>query len=239
MRRGDMSTPEQLELDRLREALASATRAREVLLAGVAHDLRNPLNTFAMSTGLLKDDLERNDVDAARALSLVRRMERATTRMQQLIEDLIEGSRVEAGKIDLARRSERIAAIVEAAVEVAKPLVAERSATIAAGDVEPALEASVDRARVVQAIAKATAFVLRGTGDGGRITVSASTKDGGVEIAIHGKSPGEGAVASTPPDEGRGGLALLIARGLAAAHGGSVAVSIDDGVRVAITLPAD
>src|SRR6188768_2740987 len=75
-----------LEAARVRCELRSATRVREVLLASVAHDLRNPLNTFAMSTGLLRDDLESPDFERARAVSLVTRMERASTRMQRLIE---------------------------------------------------------------------------------------------------------------------------------------------------------
>ena len=98
-----LSLLEELALDaaRVRTELRAATRVREVLLASVAHDLRNPLNTFAMSAGLLRDDLEGPDFDRTRALSLLSRMDRASSRMQALIEDLLEASRVEAGTVSV------------------------------------------------------------------------------------------------------------------------------------------
>src|SRR5687767_14767669 len=95
--------------------LRSATRAREALLASVAHDLRNPLNTFAMSAGLLRDDLESGDLDRNRAVGLLARMERASNRMQVLIEELLEASRVEAGGVEVHVREENAAAVAEAA----------------------------------------------------------------------------------------------------------------------------
>lgn len=232
-----MAPPEEDEIARLQSALDSATRAREALLAGVAHDLRNPLNTFAMSTGLLRDDLEHGDVDPARALGLVARMERAAQRMQHIIEDLVEGGRIEAKKIDLVRKPERLKDVIDDAVAAARPLVAERGASIAPGDVDATLEPVIDRARIVQALVKATAFVLKTTGDGGRVTISASRAADGAELVVLGVNPGDAPTSAPGPEEGRGGLALLIARGLVAAHGGHVDVKIDGGTRVLVTLP--
>ena len=217
-----------------------ATRARDALFAGIAHDLRNPLNTFAMSTGLLKDDLEGGEVDAARALSLVKRMERAAQRMQVLIDDLVIASRIESDPAQalVTKTSEDIADVVREAVAVATPIVKDRGAEVVAGEVEPSLVASVERGRLVQALVKAAAFVLRTTGEHGRITVSA-TKAGaaGVELLVRGVNPG-GAPASAPgKEEGRGGLALLIAKAHVTAHGGDLDVRYDDGTRLTITLP--
>ncbi len=234
-----MASPKEDELTRLQSALESATKSREALLAGVAHDLRNPLNTFAMSTGLLRDDLEHGDVEPARALSLVQRMERAAQRMQNIIEDLVEGGRIDSGKVDLVKKTEKLTAVIDEAVVAARPIVTERGATISAGDVDASLELSVDRARLVQALVKATAFVLKTTGDGGRVTMSATRGDqgDGVQLVVRGVNPGDAPTSAPGPEEGRGGLALLIARGLAAAHGGRAEVKIDDGTRVLLTLP--
>ena len=152
-----------------------ATRARDALFAGIAHDLRNPLNTFAMSTGLLKDDLESGEIDATRALSLVKRMERAAQRMQVLIDDLVVASRIESdpAQAKVTKTSEDVADIVREAVAVATPIVKDRGAEIVVGEVEAGLVASVERSRLVQALVKASAFVLRTTGEHGRITVTA------------------------------------------------------------------
>lgn len=218
-----------------------ATRARDALFAGIAHDLRNPLNTFAMSTGLLKDDLEGGEVDAARALSLVKRMERAAQRMQLLIDDLVVASRIESdpAQSKVTKKPEDVADIVRDAVAAATPLVKDRGAEIVEGEVEAGVVASVDRARIVQALVKSAAFVLRTTGEHGRITIGAtkSPAGAGVEFLVRGLNPG-GAPASAPGrEEGRGGLALLIAKAHVTAHSGTLAIRYDDGTKLTITVP--
>lgn len=216
-----------------------ATRARDALFAGIAHDLRNPLNTFAMSTGLLKDDLESGQIDAARALSLVKRMERAAVRMQVLIDDLVVASRIETDptQANAAKKPESVAEMVEEAIAAATPIVTDRGAELALGDVDEGLVASVERSRIVQALVKSAAFVLRTTGEHGRITIGAKKGAAGVELLVRGANSG-GVPASAPGrEEGRGGLALLIAKAHVAAHGGEVEVRYDDGTRLAIRLP--
>jgi K+-sensing histidine kinase KdpD len=216
-----------------------ASRVRDALFAGIAHDLRNPLNTFAMSTGLLKDDLEGGDVDAARALSLVKRMERAAQRMQVLIDDLVVASRIESdpAQANVTKKSENVAELIGEAVTAATPIVKDRGAEVVAGPVDEALVANVDRARIVQALVKGAAFVLRTTGENGRITLSAQKSGADLEFLVRGVNPG-GTPASAPGrDEGRGGLALLIARAHVNAHGGDIDIAYDDGTKLTIKLP--
>lgn len=214
-----------------RERLASTIRSREVLLASVSHDLRNPLNTFAMSAGLLRDDLDRGDVDAGRALSLVTRMERALTRMQALIEDLLEASRIDARKIDYAIRSESAASIVGDAVKAAIGAF-DRPPTVQADSVDPNAKAMCDRARTIQILVKMVVYVSKATGEGGSIRISAAPNDATTEFVVRGFSPGGQPVA--PPEEGRGGLALLMARGLAEGQRGTF--RIEPGTALALTL---
>lgn len=217
-----------------------AARVRDALFAGIAHDLRNPLNTFAMSTGLLKDDLESGELDPTRALSLVKRMERAVHRMQVLIDDLVVASRIESdpSQAGVTKKPEDVADLVRESVAIASPVVKDRGAEIVAGDVAPGLTAAVDRTRVVQALAKGAAFVLRTTGEHGRITITARQADAGVEFLVRGVNPG-GVPASAPGrEEGRGGLALLIAQAHVSAHGGELDIRYDDGTKLVITLPA-
>lgn len=216
-----------------------ATRARDALFAGIAHDLRNPLNTFAMSTGLLKDDLAGGELDAARALSLVKRMERAAQRMQLLIDDLVVASRIESdpAEANVTKKSEDAADLVREAVAGATPIVKDRGAEVVEGEVEAGLVVSVDRPRIIQALVKSAAFVLRTTGEHGRITVSAKKSASGVEILVRGVNPGGVAASAPGREEGRGGLALLIASAHVTAHGGDLDVRYDDGTKLTITLP--
>jgi len=213
-----------------RADLRAATKAREVLLASVAHDLRNPLNTFAMSTGLLRDDLEHPDFERTRAVSLVTRMERASVRMQRLIEDLLEASRIEAGGLEINAKSEDAAAVVRAAIEKAKPIAADKGATVEEGVLEPDLTAPLDRARVVEALAKLVSLALKSTGEGGVVRIGVEKRDDKIAFSVRGLAPR--ATKSTLPEDGRGGLALLIARGILTAHGGTlVTETAHDGAR--------
>ena len=225
-----------LEAARLRTRVEVVTKARETLLASVSHDLRNPLNTFAMSAGLLRDDLERNDVDATRGISLVSRMERATSRMQALIEDLVEASRIDAKKIDYAIREESAAQLLKDAAVAATSGASEKGAAVVCDALDDTARVMVDRARTLQLISKVIAFEAKSTGDGGSIRLGVSREDGVVTFTARALGPGGTPVP--PPAEGRGGLALLIARGLTEAQRGTFRVEPGDSLIVSFTLPA-
>lgn len=245
---GDASIPasmvlsllEELALDgaRMRTELRAATRVREVLLASVAHDLRNPLNTFAMSAGLLRDDLEGPDFDRTRALSLLARMDRASSRMQSLIEDLLEASRVEAGTVEVTRRPEQADVIARAAIAKAKPLCTDKGATIEEGAIEGGAQVELDKSRTIDALVKLVAVSLKSTGEGGVIRMGVERHDSDVLFTIRATTP-RGTTSSSPHDESRGGLAFLIGRGLIAAQGGQILTeSTQEGPRMVVAFPA-
>lgn len=245
---GDASVPattvlsllEEIALDaaRMRAEVRAATRVREILLASVAHDLRNPLNTFAMSAGLLRDDIEGPDFDRSRALSLLTRMDRASARMQGLIEDLLEASRVEAGTVELTPRSERGAAIARAAIAKAKPLAADKGATLEEGVVEDDTPIEVDKGCMVEALTKLVAVALKTTGDGGMIRIGVERLDGEVVFTVKATTPRGGGSAASHGDT-RAGLAYLIGRGLVTAQGGQLTTeSAPDGPRLIATFRA-
>ncbi len=225
-----------LEAVRLRHRVDAVTKAREALLASVSHDLRNPLNTFSMSAGLLRDDLERNDVDATRGLALVARMDRASTRMQGIIEDLVEASRVGAGKIDFDLRPERAAQLVRDAVAAAAPKPSEKSAAVTADALDDEAQVLADRRRTLQLLSRLVAFSAKATGDSGAIRIGVHRQDERVVFTVRGFGPGGAAVAAPP--EGRGGLAILLARGLVEAQQGTFTVERGDALAVSFTLPA-
>lgn len=250
-----LSMIEELAVDnaQMRLDLALATRAREVLLANVAHDLRNPLNTFAMSAGLLRDDLESADFDRSRGLNLLARMDRASARMQGLIEDLLEASRIEARAVELATRREQAAVVARAAMAKAKALIAEKGAKLEEGAIDDALAIECDRSRLVQAIEKLILVALKSTGEGGAIRLGVETIEDARAEGEHGSTPSrvafvlraaaprghanvlEGAESRTryAIDESRGGLALLIARGLITMQEGVLALEMSaEGPRI-------
>lgn len=224
-----------LESSLLRARVEGVTKAREALLASVSHDLRNPLNTFAMSAGLLRDDLERNDIEAARGISLISRMERAISRMQGLIEDLVEASRIDARAIQVTPREVKAIQLVKDAVQAATPAAPEKSAAVT---FEPPGEDALvlaDRSRTLQVLAKVIAFQAKATGEGGAIHLGVARQ--GDAVVFTARAFGPGGVPVAPPPEGRGGLALLIAKGLVEAQRGTLSVAAGDALVIAFTLP--
>ena len=195
---GQLATVAGLALEgaRLRARVDAVTKAREALLASVSHDLRNPLNTFAMSAGLLRDDLERNDIDAARGISLISRMERATSRMQSLIEDLVEASRIDARKIDLVMREEKAAQLVKDAALAAMPAPTEKGAAVTCEATDDDARVLADRTRTLQALAKVIAFEAKATGDGGAIRLGVARQGDDVVFTARALRPWRNARAS-------------------------------------------
>jgi signal transduction histidine kinase len=229
-----LSALEELALDaaKLRAELRTATRVREVLLASVAHDLRNPLNTFAMSAGLLRDDLEGPEFDRTRALNLLARMDRASVRMQGLIEDLLEASRVEAGTVEVTRKRAVAAVAARAAIAKARPLAVDKGANVEEGLIDEECAAEIDQARMIDALMKLVTVALKSTGEGGVIRIGVEHADSSVMFTVR-ASPTRG----SPSSGHDGGLAFIIARGLVTAQGGQLSTEVTpEGTRTIITF---
>ena len=225
------------DLARTRTELRAATRLREVLLASAAHDLRNPLNTFAMSAGLLRDDLGDPQIDRTRALALLSRMDRASHRMQGLIDDLVEASRVEAGGIEVVKKAEPAAAVVQAAIAKAKPLVTEKGATLTEAMVTADLSITCDRQRTADALAKLIAVALKSTGEGSAIQLGAELVANVPTITLRACAPRATTSTALATDASRGGIAFVIGRGLLAAQGAKITCeTTPDGPRTLIAF---
>ena len=102
----------------------------------------------------------------------------------------------------------------------ATPVAADKGAAVVCDALDENARVMVDRARTLQLIAKVIAFEAKSTGDGGTIRLGVSRVDGVVTFTA--RAIGPGGVPVPPPAEGRGGLALLIARGLAEGSARSV-----------------
>jgi signal transduction histidine kinase len=224
-----------LEAAERREAQAATRDARQKLLATVAHDLRNPLNTFAMSADLFREDLERGAVDTTRALSLLTRMERATLRMKALIEELVEASHLDAGDLEVSLRDERAATILSEAATASAAALAEKHVTLALEGVEDDARAMLDRGRTVQLLTKLIAVASKSTCERGKIVLGVRAQ--GDAVVFTARAFGASGAPVAPPEEGRGGLALVLARGLAAVQRGTLSIAPGDAFAITVTLP--
>ena len=211
----------------------AANRAREEVLAVVSHDLRNPLSAIAMCSRVLMESPPSTEAERQALLMTIAQSTELTNR---LIEDLLDVSMIEAGRLSVERRPEDVAPIIEHVVQMFIETAKDRGVTLYE-DVEPGLPAvSCDAGRIVQAVANLVANALKFTDAGGRITVSAAPHEQGVVISVSDTGAGIPEVHLTHIFErywqARGkarirgsGLGLAITRGIVEAHGGTIWVT--------------
>ncbi|WP_437742990.1 ATP-binding protein [Sorangium sp. So ce302] len=239
-----------LENARLYNEAQAATRARDDLLAIVSHDLRNPLNTIAITASLLRSDLlQRKDGDDDDAVQLVDRMDRGIQSMTRLIEDLLDASRIEAGRLVVSPRVERGGTLVREALDAAASLAEAKGCRVTQGPLDAGLEVLADRDRVLQVFSNLLGNALKFTPRGGVVSVSLCRVADSARFSVADTGPG------IPPEhqphlfdrywkaaqESRtgAGLGLYIARGIVEAHHGTMAVESapGQGTTIHFSLP--
>ncbi len=237
-----------VESDRLKEEAQRATRAREDVLAIVAHDLRNPVSTILMSARLLQEPAEGDAFLAAAKLG--GRIVRAASRMEDFIKDLLDLAAIEAGQLTVDQEPIKAESLATDAIEMMLPIAHAKSLELTARIEEPDLLLSCDRGRVLQVFSNLIGNAVKFTPSGGRITVLGSTeRESTYRFSVEDSGPG------IPPEQlphifdrywqarstdRRGaGLGLSIAAGIVAAHGGRIWVEseVARGSAFQFTLP--
>jgi signal transduction histidine kinase len=224
-----------LENVRLYRAAQDAASARDDVLAIVSHDLRNPLNVVGMSGALLRTTLESTTTPASGWLPLVQRIERNVTRMNRLIDDLLDASRVDTGKLSVHLQSEKASALITDAVEAALPLAEAQSTRLQTDGLDTTLVVRADRDRILQVLSNLVGNSLKFVPKvEGRITLTVSIDGNRACFSVSDNGPGIPAEhldhlferywkGSTASRDGAG-LGLFIAKGILDAHGGEMRV---------------
>jgi signal transduction histidine kinase/ActR/RegA family two-component response regulator len=216
---------------KVEDELRAANRQKDQFLAMLAHELRNPLAPITTAAQLLKQG--RLEPKAAQHASEI--IARQAEHMTELVNDLLDVSRVTRGLVTLEREHLDINAIVASAVEQVRPLVESRrhSLTLQLSG-EPA-HVLGDRTRLVQVISNILNNAAKYTPTGGRITLTVAPHEEQVEVSVRDNGVGiEPDVlpyifelftqAERTPDRSQGGLGigLALVKSLVALHGGSV-----------------
>jgi PAS domain S-box-containing protein len=208
-----------------------ANRAKDEFLAVVSHELRTPLNAILGWSKLLS----RPDFDERRRSSAIETVERNAIAMAQLIEDLLDMSRVVSGKLRLNVQRVMLAQTVEAAVESVRPSANSKGVSLHL-DLDPAAPDLVgDPTRLQQITWNLLSNAVKFTPKGGNVTVALRRIDAHLEVQV--KDTGRGIEESFLPhvfdafrqgqsaaasSRGGLGLGLAITKQLVELHGGRI-----------------
>jgi signal transduction histidine kinase len=237
-----------LENGALLRAATAASQSRDEVLAVVSHDLRSPLGTVAMGAAMLRRSMTAPNGRFADDLEVINRITRSCKRMERLIDDLLDASRLDSGAVMVAPRAMPAADLVQDALDSATLEAAAGKVRVVAGEVE-ALRVMADRDRVLQVFSNLVGNALKFTPAEGTITLGVARAGDAARFTV--TDTGAGIPAEHLPRlfdrfwkgdrSGRhsAGLGLYIARGIVGAHGGEIAASSEPGggTTFAFTLP--
>jgi PAS domain S-box-containing protein len=227
----------------------AANRAKDEFLAMLSHELRAPLGSLLIWTQLLRTG-SIDEASTARALDMI---ERSTETLERFINDLLDISRIIAGKFSLEIRPVDLPSVIEAAVEQAQPAAASKSIRVTTTIDRTLRAAPGDAARLQQVVGNLLSNALKFTPDGGCVDVKLEAF--GPRARIQVADTGVGIpkdflpsvferfrqADSTSSRAHRGlGLGLSIVRHLVELHGGTVAAEsrgMGEGSTFTVVLP--
>jgi len=254
----DITQRKQLEQER-EEALArerharglaeSANRAKDAFLAMVSHELRSPLSPILAWARMLRT----KTLDEQNSTRAVEVIERAALAQAQLIDDLLDVSRIASGKLRLEVRPVDLGAVVERAIEIVRPAADAKGIRL-----EKVLDTETgaivgDPTRLQQVMWNLLSNAVKFTPKNGRVQITLERVNSHVEIAV--SDTGQGMSAEFLPQvferfqqaetgsarsHGGLGLGLAIVRHIVELHGGTVFVEsagVGKGATFTVKLP--
>ncbi|MGH7509125.1 MAG: ATP-binding protein [Gemmatimonadales bacterium] len=232
------------EREKLLHRAQRAAAARDRAVGIVSHDLRNPLSTIQICASALLDT-EAPGVEGIRHMARI--IQQSTAWMQQIVQDLLDRTSLDAGRLSLHREPTDVADVLGVAQGMFAPVAREQNLELVVETTTDLPLVDADPSRLLQVLSNLLSNAVKFTPAGGRVVLSArvagiepagslgpAALDGGVRFAVSDTGPG------MAPDDlahvfdwfwqsprgGRSGagLGLAIAKGLIEAHRGSLEV---------------
>jgi signal transduction histidine kinase len=229
-------------------ALAAHEERRLTFLAGVAHDLRNPLHVLRLSTTLAEKETSPDRL--RRALVVANRQ---VTRLDRMVADLLDNVRIEAGQLELRLEQCDAREVVRAVLDLYADGAPGHDLTTAVPDVSCLVRC--DPARLEQVLGNLVSNAIKYSPNGGRVRVTLTAAAGSAVIEVTDEGIGilpedrehifEPFRRGASSDGGApgAGLGLAVARRIVVAHGGTIEVESRAGTgstfRIRLPLAGD
>lgn len=229
------------------QVMAMSNRLKSEFMAHMSHELRTPLNAVIGFSEIIEKQMF-GPVGHAAYVDYAGDIHRAGQHLLKLVNEVLDMSKIEAGKLELQEDTVDVSDLVEACVRlVQRQADKARVAILVAA--EPAIAMRADEMRLRQVVINLVSNAVKFTPEGGRVTVTAGTEDGGCTIRVAdtgiGMSPEDIEKAVQPfaqveshltrRYEGTG-LGLPIARKLVELHGGELRIESAPGRGTTVTV---
>ena len=238
-----------LENARLYANVQDASRLKDDFLASLSHELRTPLNAILGYSRMLRSGM----ISAEKKQKAIETIERNATSLTQIVEDVLDISRIVSGKIRLNVQAVDFPAIVRNAIDAIVPAADAKGVRIET-DIDPDVApVSGDPERLQQVLWNLLSNAVKFTNRGGKATVRLQRVNSHVELTVSDTGIGipreflphvferfRQADAGFTRERGGLGLGLSIARQLAELHGGTIEASSDgpgQGSTFRVTIP--
>lgn len=240
----------QVQVIRDETEVEASRRLRDAILANISHEFKTPLSAQLASIELLQDQLP--DLDLEQTAQLVRSLQRGTVRLTQLIDNLLEGARIEAGQHSIRHQSVALDEVIEEALELTRPLFDQRQQDIAVDLPYPLPSIVGDAPRLTQVFVNLLANANKFAPSHSTIMIGGSVAEAGVMLWVEDQGPGlpklEGPAGFSrfvrapfgEPEQSGVGLGLWLVQSIVERHGGRVeAHSLPHGTRMVVTLAVE
>ena len=225
-----------IENARLYQKAEHAIAARDEVLGVVSHDLRNPVSRVRLAAELMIEAHELPEAAQRTAAMIVR----AADEMNRLIGDLLDVTRIEAGRLSVETGETSLRNILDLLEEAHAPAAKEKNVAWEVERPEEPITLEVDEGRILQALGNLVGNAIKFTPQGGTVRVVTERSEDGVRIGVRDTGPGLNAAElehifdrfwqSGAGDRRGAGLGLTIARGIIEAHAGRMHVDSEVGV---------
>jgi PAS domain S-box-containing protein len=185
----DISSLKQAEaaLVTARDGAERANQAKTQFLSSMSHELRTPLNAVIGFSQVLEHNVDGNL--NARQLRQLGEIRRAGSHLLALISDLLDLSRIEAGRTSLTLVPVAVGEVADECVQLVQPMLA-REGQVLQLDANPPLVVLADRTRLKQVLLNLLSNAIKYNRAGGRVRLAWLASDDGVRVEVHDQGPG-------------------------------------------------